>query len=148
MVKRANLRTDPTFAGCVILFTVVAGLIFLAGCTGADKNPDPSSATTTHPSGLQVTLNGPSIIEQESPWDASYEANVENHGPKPIAFAVHPIWLKLEVFTPDGKKVKALHFNEVDWNPPDRPRPCDNKARRETDFQSFLHRQPRAWQMG
>jgi hypothetical protein len=92
--------------------------IFVASCAGADKSPDPTSATTAHPSGLQVTLHGPTVIEQEYPWDASYEAHVENHGPKPIAFMVHPIWLKLEVLTPDGKKLEATHPFEVDWSPP------------------------------
>ncbi len=110
----------PDLSDNVVAFVtlVAAGFIFLGGCTGPDKSPNPSSATKTHPSGLEITLNGPSILDQEPPWDASYEAHVENHGSKPIAFAVHPIWLKLEVLTPDGKKVEPDDWHEVDWLPP------------------------------
>ncbi|MEO7453591.1 MAG: hypothetical protein ABIV13_02375, partial [Fimbriimonadales bacterium] len=97
-----------------IIHLVVAGLIFVSGCTGADKDPGPSSATMTHPSGLQVTLNGPSDIKLAS-LVMTYGVNVENHGPKPIAIAVHPVWMRLEVLTQDGQEAKLDDYNDMDW---------------------------------
>ncbi len=102
-----------------VISLVVTGFIFASGCTGADKSRAPSSATKTHPSGLRMTLNGPSVIKDEPQLGGIfYEAYVENHGPKPIAIAVHPLWLRLEFLTPDEQKVEVADYNEVDWVPP------------------------------
>ena len=50
-----------------------------------------------------MTLTGPSAIPHGESWEEIYyDAFIENHGPKPIAIAVHPIWLRLELFTLDG----------------------------------------------
>ncbi len=97
------------------VFTLVAaGFICVGGCTGPDKSPNPPPAAMTHPSGLQVTLNGPSDIKLTS-LVMSYGVNVENHGPKPIAIAVHPVWLRLEVLTLDGQNAKLEYYNDMDW---------------------------------
>jgi len=97
-----------------VLTLVAAGFAIASGCSEADKSPDPSPAILTHPSGLQVTLNGPSDIKLTS-LHLTYGVNVENHGPKPIAIAVHPVWLRLEVFTLDGQKAKLDDYNDMDW---------------------------------
>ena len=50
---------------------------------------------------------------------AIYEAHVENDGQGPIAFAVYPVWLKLEALTPEGQKVKLDDdYDFLDWAPP------------------------------
>lgn len=66
-----------------------------------------------------MTITGPQAIAHGSSWEEIYyDAFIENHGPKPIAIADHPIWLRLELFTLDGQKIELIKYSDVDWADP------------------------------